>query len=329
MRVRDLKIILADCIEAREPVLIKGAPGVGKSDLIAQAADIAGAELVIMHPVVSDPTDFKGLPAIVDNLADFLPYGELRKLMEATTLTVCFLDDIGQASMSVQAALMQLLLARQINGKKISDYVTFVGATNRREDKAGVTGLLEPVKSRFTGGIYQLDVNEDDWIEWAIESGLDIDVITFIKFRKGMLHKFIATQDLINSPSPRTVAALARKVARNLPTHLEFEAYSSIVGEAFATEFLGFKPVRQKIHELMTNPMTAAIPAEPSVLFAVAIAMSRKANKANMADLVAFAGRLPEEFGVLLVTTAERMHPEVKETASYIHFQAQHHNLMI
>ena len=65
------------------------------------------------------------------------------------SLPYSFLDDLGQAPMSVQAAAMQLILARRINGFKISDKVIFMAATNRREDKAGVTGILEPVKSRF------------------------------------------------------------------------------------------------------------------------------------------------------------------------------------
>lgn len=327
MKATDLKIVLAAAITARKPVLIKGAPGVGKSDVVAQACRIAGADHVIMHPVVCDPTDFKGLPGIVNGLADFLPYGELRKLLEATSLTVCNIEDVGQAPMSVQAALMQLLLAREINGHKISEHVTFIATTNRREDKAGVSGLLEPVKSRFTGGIYQMDVDEDAWREWAIEAGLNIDVIAFTKFRPGMLHNFKASQDLVNSPCPRTVAALAQMVEWNLPAHLEFEAYSGIVGEAFATEFLGFRPIRQKIHALMNAPMTAEIPQECSVLYAVAIAMARKANKQNMDEICGFARRLPDEYGVMLLTTAERLNPAVKETPEYIRYRVETQSL--
>ena len=327
MNAKDMAIILADAIDAREPVLITGAPGVGKSDVVSQACVKANADDIIMHPVVMDPTDAKGLPAVVDGLAEFLAYGELRKLIEAKSLTVCFIDDLGQAPMSVQAALMQLLLAREINGKRISDHVTFVAATNRREDKAGVTGLLEPVKSRFTGGIYQLDVDEDAWREWAIEAGLNIDVIAFTKFKSGMLHNFKASNDLVNTPSPRTVAALARKVERGLPAHLEFDAYRGIVGDAFATEFLGFRPIRQKIHNLMQNPLTAEIPQEPSVLYAVGIAMARRATKANMDETVAFAARLPDEYGVMMMTHAERLHPEVKETVAYIQYRSITQNL--
>lgn len=78
------------------PVLIKGKPGIGKTDLVAAAAAAANAELIISHPVVSDPTDFKGLPFAANGEADFLLFGDLRKLIEATVLTVFFIDDIGR-----------------------------------------------------------------------------------------------------------------------------------------------------------------------------------------------------------------------------------------
>ena len=54
-------------------ILITGAPGIGKSDIVAQAAGNSGFDIILMHPSISDPTDFKGLPAIVNSAAEFLP----------------------------------------------------------------------------------------------------------------------------------------------------------------------------------------------------------------------------------------------------------------
>ena len=89
------------------------------------------------------------MPFVTDGQAEFLPFGDLRALIQADKDTVFFLDDLGQAPPTVQAAAMQLILARRINGHHVSDSVTFIAATNRKQDKAGVSGILEPVKSRF------------------------------------------------------------------------------------------------------------------------------------------------------------------------------------
>src|ERR1700692_3879984 len=232
-----LRALLAKTIPAHEPILITGAPGIGKTDIVLQAAVEANAESVIMHPVVSDPTDFKGMPWVLNDEATFLPFGDLQKLISAKKLTMCFIDDIGQASPAVQAAVMQLLLARQVNGHKISKHVVFVAATNRRTDRAGVSGILEPVKSRFTT-IVELGVHVDDWCQWAASANLAPEVIAFIRFLPALLSDFKARAALHNSPSPRTWSAVSRLLALGTSKDLQIPQYSGAVGEGAGGEFV-------------------------------------------------------------------------------------------
>jgi len=170
---KQLKELLGATFTARESVLITGAPGIGKSQIVEQAAKDAGADLILSHPAVADPTDFKGLPWPDKDAASasFLPFGDFHRALSATVPTVWFLDDLGQASPSVQAAAMQLLLARRVNGHVLPDCITFVAATNRRTDRAGVSGILEPVKSRFVT-IVELEATLEDWCSWAIDNNV-------------------------------------------------------------------------------------------------------------------------------------------------------------
>ena len=186
-----------------EPLLIKGAPGVGKSEIVAQAAGEAGADLVIFHPVISDPTDFKGFPFIVDGRARFMPFNDLEKLINPKKETVAFFDDLGQAPPSVQAACMQLFCARRIGDHKVHDRVTFIGATNRRADKAAVNAMLEPLKSRFTS-IVQIDVDKDDWKKnYAIPYKFNTMLLAFLDWKPGMLHDFKPSSGPDQHPEPQ------------------------------------------------------------------------------------------------------------------------------
>ncbi len=64
-------------LEHRFNLLIVGAPGIGKTEIINQACDAAGMHMIVSHPVVSDPTDYKGLPFVVNgDRAEFLPFGD-------------------------------------------------------------------------------------------------------------------------------------------------------------------------------------------------------------------------------------------------------------
>jgi hypothetical protein len=328
MRPKELSHLLSVTIPARLPVLIKGAPGVGKSDIVAAAAKAAGAELVLMHPVVSDPTDFKGMPAVVDGHAEFLPFGDLEALVKAKKPTVAFLDDLGQAPAVVQAAAMQLILARRVNGHQVSDKVVFVAATNRREDRAGVTGILEPVKSRFST-IVELTPNVDDWCEWALAHDMPVELIAFIRFRPELLYASgQPTNDIVNRPCPRTAAHLGRLFSLGIDS---IETFSGAVGQTMAAEFIGFLKVwvnLPSVDAILTSPTTAIVPTEPAALYAITTALARKASAKTAERLIQYLTRLPEEFSVLGIIQTTKVCPEATNCAAFIKWATTHQDVL-
>lgn len=333
MRPKQLNQAIKFAIKNKYPLLIKGSPGIGKTEILTQACLETGTELIVNHPVVSDPTDFKGLPfPIKDGTeATFLPFGDLLQLIKAEKPTVFFLDDLGQAPASVQASCMHLLLARKINGHKVSEHVIFLAATNRRQDRAAVQGILEPVKSRFSA-ILELDVNIDDWVEWAINNNMPTELIAFIRFRPNLLHDFKPTADIINTPNPRTVAYVGKMMNAGLPQDTEFEMISGAAGEGFAAEFLGFLKVYKElpdIEKLIAHPDKAEVPTEPSTLYAVCGALSAKADKKNFANIIRFTNRLPGEFQVLLIKDAIKRNKSLANTKEFSAWAIKHADVVL
>ena len=318
MKPSELKNLLAKAFAARLKVLIKGAPGIGKTEIVLQAAAQAGAEVVLMHPSVSDPVDFKGLPAISDGKAEFLPYGQLRKLVEASKPTICFIDDIGQAPHAVQAALMQLIHAREVDGQRISDHVVFAGATNDSSHMAGVSSILEPVKSRWDT-IVSLTADADEWVAWALQAKIAPSVVAFIRFRPALLNDFRPTRELKNSPCPRTVEAVGRWVASGIEDH---SVIAGAAGEGFAAEFGAFLQVWRSVPDvdaLLANPSAAHVPSlsNPSMLVAVASAVAYRATPANFAAVITYLSRLPQEYSVMAVRDATARDPKLNESPAY------------
>jgi len=328
MKANELKALLRRTIPAGLPILIKGAPGIGKSDIVAQAAGRVGADLVVSHPVVSDPTDYKGLPAIVGGQAEFLPFGGLRALMGACVPTVAFLDDLGQAPAVVQAAAMQLILGRRINGHAISSMVTFVAATNRREDRAGVTGILEPVKSRFAT-IVELNVDVDAWCQWAAENDVPVEVIAFIRFRPELLMDTSRpTNDIVNRPSPRTVTYAGKLFSLGLE---DPESFGGACGEGWAAEFLGFVRMWRQlpsIDGILVNPGSAEVPSDPAALFAVSTALAERACAKSGSRIMQYLARLPEEFAVLCIRDAIRRDPGFARCKRFISWAAENSEML-
>lgn len=320
--------LLSSCISAREPVLIVGAPGLGKTQVAKQAAEAAKSDLIIAHPVVDSPIDYKGIPFVPkDGKAEFMPYGFLRAMMEAKQLMVVVLDDLGQAPPAVQAACMQLLLERSINGKKISDYVTFIACTNRKEDKAGVNGVLEPVKSRFIT-IVELVADLDSWVAWFLGTKLPTVVAAFIRTCPNYLHDFKPTSDMTNSPCPRTLENLAKLVAMKLPADIRFPAYAGAVGKACATEFIAFEAMADKMVDpsvIIMNPDTSPIPDTPDGVWATCMGLAHYAHEDNLDNIYAYGKRLPPDFLATMMEDILRHDSEAARKAGLASGHLQRH----
>ena len=311
MKPSKVKRFIAWAIDHNKPLLFKSSAGCAKTSLVEQVCKAKGVKLVVSHPVVSQSIDYKGMPWVWQNPetgkpeAMFIEYSDLKILMEATEKTVFFFDDLGQAPPTVQASCMQLLLARKLNDKEVSPHIIFFGATNRKEDKAGVSGILEPVKSRFFS-IVQVDVDVQDWVEWAYEEKLPTSLISYVRWRRlDALYKPNPTLDITNSPNPRTVNFAGQMLKDGIDEDLRQEAFEGSCGEGWAREFTAFLNITDlpDIDTILKSPTTAPVPdtKKPDVIYAVAGALIERANKETFKAIVKYAERLPVEFNVCIV----------------------------
>lgn len=312
LRPAQLERLLGIAFRENRQILITGPAGVGKSDIIAKAAADAGCDLIISHPAVSDPTDVKGLPWVTPGAtkATFLPFDQLEQAMNVTKPTVWFLDDLGQATNAVQASYMQLLLAREVGGHRISDQIIFAAATNGRTDFAGVSGILDPVKTRFDC-IVELKVSVPDWVKWALSNDMPPEVIAFLRFKPDVLIESGKTADIVNRACPRTWAKAGKWLKSNLPSDLLFPTLAGCIGVAKATELVGFLKNWKDIPDIdgiLINPDAIHVPTNISVLYGVSSALAARANAQNFDRIARYLERMHEskftEFAALTVNDA-------------------------
>ena len=293
-----VEAMILDC----QPILIAGPPGGGKTAIVEQTLLKLKADSIYIDAATSDLTVPAGVPW-VDLQADearFVPYGQLKRALTAKKRTGMFFDDIGWASDSVQKAFAHLFHERRTpSGAMLSKYVSIIGATNRRTDKAGVQGLLEPVKSRFHT-IIHLQSNLQDWLDWAYtRDDVPVELTTFLQFRgigSGQIfHQFIPSLDLTNGPSPRTWYNAGRILRLGLPADVELIALCGAVGEGPGKELSAFVRVARDLptfESIIMSPKSVAIPEKPSTLYALAAMLGARANLRNFDNIAVYLQRL-------------------------------------
>lgn len=327
MKPSRFKNVLKKFITIGKPVLVVGSPGIGKTDIIKETTSELGYDLIISHPVVDSPLDYKGMPYAHNKEASFLPFGNLKKIINAEKPTVFFIDDLGQAPDTVQAALMQLLLSREINENKISDNVVFVAATNRKSDKAAVSAILEPVKSRFIS-IIDLDVDPTDWIVWASENNMPTELIAFINIKPDLLIAFEPTHEIKNSPCPRTVANIGMIQNANFDEEDIVELFIGAAGEKFASEYIMFLDIYRKapkFSDIITNPENCQLPdiTDASLRNIICVNLKSKANVVNFDSIVKYVKRMGNEYAQFIITAIVSDNENLKSTKTYTDWVVQ------
>jgi hypothetical protein len=322
----ELITLLLAYIPCNFPVLVTGAPGVGKSDIVALVAAMLNYDLVISHPVTEDPTDPKGLPfpSADGRSARFLPFGNMEKILNATRPTIWFLDDLGQGSAAVQAAYMQLLLARRVGEHVLPDCVTFVAATNDRSHNAAVSGILDPVISRFAT-VVNLVADIQSWSKWAVKNDTPYELVAFLRFRSDLLYVPKKGRDITNFPSPRSWGFLGKKFTK-IPKGHELREYAGSVGQAAAIEFDGFLEVFREIaslEEILLNPHGARLPDadKPATVTAMVSMLAGRVTAANFDQVMVYINRMIDadmrEYVGFFIQDATTREPALMQTPTF------------
>ena len=97
---------LEHCIALKRPVMIWGAPGIGKSDIVKKIGDEQTREVIDIRLPLWEPTDIKGIPFYnsKSNAMEWAPPIELPSDPKSTA--ILFLDEISPLTKPSDAALL-------------------------------------------------------------------------------------------------------------------------------------------------------------------------------------------------------------------------------
>lgn len=329
MKPTQIKESLTTAIKAKRPTFIWGAPGVGKSQVVAQVAAENDLELIDVRAVLLDPVDLRGLPHINGEgkahwaIPSFLP-------SDPDSKGILFLDELNAAPLLVQAACYQLILDRKLGEYELPKGWSVVAAGNRETDKAVTFRMSSALANRFIH--LNFDVDLEDWVTWALSADIEIEVVAFIRFRPALLHQFDPLKNEKTFPSPRTWEYTSDILKTKPLSSIEFELIAGIIGEPAAAEFMGFMKIYRDLPDpdaIIIDPKGSAVPDDPATQYAICGALSRKASTNNFGRILEYGQRLPIEFSVLLVRDSVRRSPELTKTRAFIKWSTDNSEILI
>lgn len=189
----------------QQSFLLLSPPGVGKSDMVQQAAREAGLPCRSLLGTQLAPEDVSGVPYIVNERSVFCPP---RALLPENPAPFClFLDELPACTPDIQKAFYSLLLERRLGEHALPEGTWVVAAGNRSQDRALVRTLSSALVNRVI--VLNVRVDNDEWLQWAKGANVRREITSYIvDFPSALL------RDIPNPPAPfstpRAWASLSR-----------------------------------------------------------------------------------------------------------------------
>jgi len=298
------------------PVMLWGAPGVGKSQMVAQVAERQNTPLIDIRLSQMEPSDLRGIPFKEGHVVEWAVPSMLPDAERHGENGILFLDEITSAPPSVSAAAYQLILDRKLGDYEVPSGWAIIAAGNRQGDRGVTYSMPAPLANRFSH--YEVDINLDDWVAWAYANGIDERVIAFLRFRQDLLFEFDASQNPVAFPSPRSWE-FAHRALHKFENHPELfsGALQACVGKAAGIELAAFIASLDQMPDLdaIVKGEDVDAPKEIDLQYAVATALVGRAIRAKdtataMAvhgNILSYANRFPQrEMGVMMVSDMHR-----------------------
>lgn len=196
---------LVQCMSHEQSFLLLSPPGVGKSEMVYQAASEVGLPCRSLLGTQIAPEDVSGIPRIIGERSVFCPPRIL--LPESPEPFCLFLDELPACAPDVQKAFYSLLLERRLGEHALPKGTWVVAAGNRVQDRALVRALSSALINRVT--LLHLRVDVQEWLDWGKANGVRGDILSFISYMPDALMRPVPGEPAPFS-TPRAWTLLSR-----------------------------------------------------------------------------------------------------------------------
>lgn len=317
IRAAVIRILLAGLVAH-----VTASPGVGKSDIINSIADEYNLLVIDFRLAQCDVTDLNGLPRFTeDDRAEYAPFSNFP--LEGDPLPInpktgkpydgwlLFFDELSSAPKQLQAAAYKILLDRTVGQRKLHPKVLMAAAGNKSSDRAVTHSMSTALQSRMVH--LQLDVDQKEWMAWAIDNNIDSRILGFIEWQPEKLHQFDPAHNDQTYACPRTWA-FTSKLIKGEPISIEDVALlAGTISMGIAQEFIQFARIYAelpKMSDVLAHPESALVPHEPSTRYAMATVIADHFTAATSEALCKYIRRYPVEIRVIILRIIHRRNPK-------------------
>ena len=297
------------------PLMVWGAPGLGKSSILKQAADNLGIGFIDVRLAQREPVDIRGLPMPSEDGVKWIVSSDWPR--DPKSRGIILFDEITAADRSLQVAAYEFILDRRLGELyRVPDGWYICAAGNRTEDRAVAATMSSALANRFMH--VELGEDVESWIVWARTHAIRPEVMGFIRFRpEALFHQ--KNENLERGwPTPRSWERVSRMldIMKDESENLVRKMVYGLVGNHVGVEFMEFKIMSGSFVDVLTMMTDASVPVKiperADMLYALVCAMGyhlwrgkdEAEEKRLMDGFYRIALKLPSDFASMAMIDA-------------------------
>ena len=325
--IRDFKVGLTP--------MVASSPGMGKSDIIRSIAAKFKLKVIDFRVSQCEPVDMQGYPGVKDgrmtfHIPEYFPI-ETDKVPDGYDGWLLFLDEFNSGNKQTEAAAYKLILDREVYKHKLHPRCLIAAAGNLTTDRAIVNTQSTATTSRLNH--YRMRVDHKVWIDWANSHNIDHRIVSLIKFKPELLHRFDTSTNELTFPCPRTWEFASKVImGEEVIDHINKIRLAGTVGEGAAVELATYAEIYQNlptIEQILANPKSGwKVPKEPSEQYAVTTMLSHNTTLESINQIIIAINRLPVDFQVITFKDIYKRTPELKNHPVITDWIAKHAHII-
>jgi hypothetical protein len=333
--IGELNDAIKAAVEANIVLVIQGAPGVGKTQIVHQSAIDMNRNYTTMLVAGRDPGDVymsyvdphKG--ELVQKLNPKLPYVGNPNFPESVPVLLN-IDEFSGGTRLMQNLLLKVLDERMVGDTYLRDDVAIVATGNRAWDHAHVEQLSAALGNRASFITVEPDL--DAFINYGLDNDFHPLVLAWVKNDPTYLLHFDDKQFLAGDPafcSPRSNERLS-KILKHRDDHTMSDSiFRSLVcgtiGNAVGIKFVGWSRIQHEMPDcdaIAAGDTTQSVPKDPSVVYAVLFSLLQRCKKDTLANILGYLDKLQPEWHQMFISQFTKSKPELIGTSAWGKFLA-------
>lgn len=290
--------------------IVRGRPGIGKSSILSMLSDALPDYVPCYIDVANLDLGDLGMPVINKDtmVTNYAPNARFGIGNNQHKPVILMLDELGKASRPVLNMLLPVILEKRLGDVPLPTGSIVYATTNLDTDGVG-DNIPAHAYNRMSELV--VDINADQWLDWASNNGVSPEVMAFAKQTSEVFQCYTELGKNEKNPyifnpltgnvrtfcSPRSLAKASHLIeSRDVLGDALLPALIGTIGESGARQMEALVNLSDQLplfENIVKDPAKTKIPSNDSVsaLFILAFMLSSRVNAETMDAVMTYVTR--------------------------------------